>query len=90
MVHPDLAGAERSFLDEMTPREDVLPVGRPRRAVDEPALLARDLLRVLPVGVHRPDVPEPVAIARERDARAVGAEARLHVERGAARDARRR
>src|SRR6185503_217180 len=61
----------------------------PRRAVDEPAPLARDLLRVLPVRIDRPDVPQAVAIARDRDALAVGAEAGLHVEGRAAGDARR-
>ena len=70
--------------------EDVVAVGRPRRAVDEPAPLARHLFRVLPLRIHRPDVPQPVTVARERDALAVGAEARLHVEGGPARDPCRR
>ena len=87
VVHPDLTGAERAFLHEVAPDEDVLAVVRPRRAVDEPALLLAHLPRPAAVPRHHPDVPETVAIARERDRFAVGAEARLHVERRAAGEA---
>ena len=45
---------------------------------------------ILPVALDRPDVPQAVAVAGDRDALAVGAEARLHVEGGAARQPRRR
>src|SRR5690606_32736200 len=79
VIHPDFAGAERSERYEVPAREDETPVRRPRRAVDEPLLLLRHLFQVAALRVHRPDVPETAAIARERDARAVGAEARLHL-----------
>ena len=85
---PDLAGAERALLHEVLARVDRQAVRRPRRAVDEPAVLLRDLRRLAAIGVHHPDVPQAVAIAAERDALAVRTEARLHVERRAARDAR--
>src|SRR5688572_20592433 len=84
MEHPDLAGTERSLLHEVPARVDVLAVRRPGRAVDEPALLARDLPGILALGIDRPDVPQPVAIARDCDAPAVRTEAGLHVERRAA------
>src|SRR6185295_5598748 len=42
VVHPDLAGTERSGGDEVPPGEDVAAVGRPRRTVDPPAALLRD------------------------------------------------
>src|SRR5688500_665797 len=78
--HPDLAGTERSLLHEVPARVDVLAVRRPGGAVDEPALLARDLPGILALGIDRPDVPQPVAIARDRDAPAVRTAAGLHVE----------
>src|SRR5688500_12932917 len=69
---------------------DVIAVRRPGRTVDEPATLARNLLRVLSVDLHGPDVPQAVAVRGEGDSFAVRAEAGLHVERGSAGDSRRR
>ena len=89
VIHPDFAGAERALLDEVPPRVDVFAVGRPGRAVDEPALFARHLPRVPALGVNRPDIPQAVTIAADGDAPAVGTEARLHVEGGTARQPRR-
>ena len=75
----------------MPPRIDIGAIGRPCRAVHEPALLARDLRGILPCilpcEVDRPDVPQPIAVARHRDALAVRTETRLHVEHRAARQA---
>ncbi len=87
VIHPDLAGAKRSLLDEVPPRIDVGPIRRPCRAVHEPAPLARDLPGILPVQIDRPDVPEPIAVAGHRDALAVRTEPRLHLEGRAARQA---
>ena len=89
VIHPDFAGAERPLLDEVPPRIDVFAVGRPGRAVDEPALFARHLPRIPALGVNRPDIPQAVSIAADRDALAVGTEARLHVEGGTGRQPRR-
>ena len=88
VIHPDFARAERARRDEVPARVDRHAVRAPRRAVHEPLTLARDLFQIRAVRLHRPDVPEAVAVARERDPRAVRAEARLHFERRAAQDPR--
>ena len=90
VIHPDLAGAERALLDEVPPGIDVGAIRRPRGTVHEPAPLARDLARVLAVEIDGPDVPQAIAVAGDRNALAVGTEARLHVEDRTARQAPRR
>ena len=87
VIHPDLARAERSLRDEMPPREDVAAVGGPRRAVDEPAPLARTCFAFFPSRSIVQMFQRPSRSLRERDAFAVGAEARLHVEGRSAGDA---
>ena len=89
VVHPDLAGAQRPLLHEMLARIDVLAVRRPGRTVHQPARLFRDLPGVRAIRIHQPDVEAAIAVADESDLLAVRTEARLHVEGGAACNARR-
>src|SRR6185295_19246526 len=77
MVEPDLAGADRAPGGEVFARGDVVAVGGPGRAVQQPEGLLTDLLRVLAVAIRDPDVVAAPLVAGERDPLAVRTVGRL-------------
>ena len=87
VVEPQLARAQRAAGRKVLPRDQVPAIGGPDSVVEQAEVLLGDLLGVGAVGRHRPDVVAARAVGREREARAVGREARLEVERGAGREA---
>ena len=80
VVHPELRHADRG---RGLRDDDVVAVGRPFRRAIPTAFAARELLRLLGGDVDDPDVVAAVAVGGVDDALAVGAEARLRVERHA-------
>ena len=81
VVEPDLAAADRTRRHEVLARRDEAAVRAPDRVVDEPEVLAADLLRLAATCRDRPDVVAAAPVADEGDPAAVRAEARHHVPR---------
>ena len=79
MVEPDLARAQRAARGEVLARGDELPVGTPRRIVEQAEIFLGHGRGVRAVPLHDPDVVSAAPVAGERDRLSVGAVARLHV-----------
>ncbi len=79
VVEPDLAAADGARRHEVLARRDEAPVRAPDRVVDQPEVLAADLLRLTAGGRNRPDVVPAAPVADEGDLGAVRAEPGHHV-----------
>src|SRR5947208_6304355 len=86
MIEPHLARAERSRRGEVLARNDIVSIGGPLRAVQQPEALLRDRPWARSVAVHYPDVVAAAAVGRESDLASARGVARLHVPRVAGRN----
>ena len=86
VIHPDLTGSGGALSGEMLPGGDEAAVGAPGRVVEERERLLGDLPLARAVRVHDPDIVAASSIRSEGDLPTVRREARLHLERQAARD----
>src|SRR5690606_25472405 len=87
VVQPELARAQRARGGEVLAGDDVLPVRRPGRVVEQAEVLFGHLARITAVGGDGPDVVAAAAVGGEGDAAAVRRPARLHVPGAAGGDA---
>src|SRR5690606_22586462 len=78
VVQPELARAQRARGGEVLAGDDVLPVRRPGRVVEQAEVLFGHLARITAVGGDGPDVVAAAAVGGEGDAAAVRRPARLH------------